>query len=171
MSMLCEYQRREAELVKILENKDMEIQDYKDQGILPSRKHIETSRFDAKAFKKNSVTTKVIADASEKPLSAFISSESINLYGEILKQSSISRQEYLLESIQGHDLTETYPTQPIMEHVEETLCLSHATHASKSSKSFQDDELKRRGLIEKRLAEQKLRDESKQKKSRKIKNL
>lgn len=58
MAMVGELTRRQQELIKIIQSKDKEIDDYKSQGARCSRKHIETPSFVETAFEMNMMTSK-----------------------------------------------------------------------------------------------------------------
>ncbi|CAC5404295.1 NHEJ1 [Mytilus coruscus] len=58
MAMVGELTRRQRELIKILQSKDKEIDDYKSQGGKTTRKHIETQEFVETAFENTMLMSK-----------------------------------------------------------------------------------------------------------------
>lgn len=62
-----ELYRRQQELSYMLERKDREIQDYKDQGTSVSRKHLETPYFDRPEYQRTSTANQAFLDFCSRP--------------------------------------------------------------------------------------------------------
>ncbi|RNA29178.1 non-homologous end-joining factor 1-like isoform X2 [Brachionus plicatilis] len=64
----AEYQQRELELIKIIQAKDKELDDYKSQGIELTRKYLETEPFETSKFDNDLRSKSEIADLIEDPV-------------------------------------------------------------------------------------------------------
>jgi len=94
--MLNELLRRQQELYILLEKKDREIQDYRDNGAVITRKHLQTLPFDRKAFENVSNLNKDFISSCSSSTSNFtvLSNDATkNIYRSIMmnKQSDQSQ--------------------------------------------------------------------------------
>ncbi|OWF35318.1 non-homologous end-joining factor 1-like [Mizuhopecten yessoensis] len=92
MGMVSELARRQKELVKVIENKDKEIDDYKTQGVKTSRKHIETKRFVETAFENEMLMAKTFESSVKALGSTAFEEAGQDLYRQIMtKHAWINR--------------------------------------------------------------------------------
>lgn len=92
MAMVGELTRRQEELVKVIQNKDKEIDDYKSQGTKASRKHIETPAFVETAFEMNMMTSKGFEKRVKEFESRTFDAKGQDLYRQIMtKRAWINR--------------------------------------------------------------------------------
>ncbi|XP_060077225.1 non-homologous end-joining factor 1-like [Ylistrum balloti] len=84
MGMVCELTRRQKELVKVVQNKDKEIDDYKSQGVKTSRKHIETKSFVETAFENEMLMSKMFENSVKSLGSTAFDEAGQDLYRQIM---------------------------------------------------------------------------------------
>ncbi|XP_033098033.1 non-homologous end-joining factor 1-like isoform X2 [Anneissia japonica] len=176
MTMVGEMSRRESDLMKLLSKKDAEIEDYKAAGGKVSRKYLRTVPFDEKAFRKEMITSKGFEQqVLTGGLSAFAGSAG-DLYKEVqIKHSWLSRSqggagvgpmdEFMLDGrlLQSDFTTGSpmgSPTKSITPHQ------SPVKIASAEGSPTKDTELLRRQALERKLNEERTRQESKRKKKK-----
>ncbi|CAG2242572.1 NHEJ1 [Mytilus edulis] len=94
MAMVGELTRRQRELIKILQNKDKEIEDYKSQGGKTTRKHIETQEFVETAFENTMLMSKGFEEEVKSFGSSAFDDSGQDLYRQIMtKHSWLHRQK------------------------------------------------------------------------------
>ncbi|XP_052091104.1 non-homologous end-joining factor 1-like isoform X1 [Mytilus californianus] len=94
MAMVGELTRRQRELIKILQSKDKEIDDYKSQGGKTTRKHIETQEFVETAFENTMLMSKGFEEEVESFGSSAFDDSGQDLYRQIMtKHSWLHRQK------------------------------------------------------------------------------
>lgn len=92
LGMVSELSRRQGELVKIISNKDKEIDDYKSQGVKTSRKHMETKGFVETAFENEMLLSKDFESSVNNLGSTAFDETCQDLYRQIMtKQAWINR--------------------------------------------------------------------------------
>ncbi|KAL4229596.1 Non-ous end-joining factor 1 [Mactra antiquata] len=92
MAMVSELNRRQQELVKIIESKDKQIEDYKSQGAKCSRKHFETPTFVETAFEMSMMTSKSFDNHMKDVELKTFNSKNQDMYRQIMsKRAFINR--------------------------------------------------------------------------------
>lgn len=192
MAMVAELSRRQQELLKIIQNKDKEIDDYKSQGAKVSRKHIETVPFVETAFEMNMMTSKGFEDQVQNFLSCTFEAKGQDLYRQVMSKhawvnrspNKASEDDSLLDDMNSEESrrSSTGPSwgnsrlppslQPSKSPEKSPKSASPSPSKSSPSKSSpavsptKDTEMMRRQALERRLEleEQKKMEKTKKKK-------
>lgn len=192
LAMVGELTRRQKELIKIIQTKDKEIDDYKSQGVKASRKHIETQEFVETAFEMNMMTSKNFENQMRgQGLSAF-DAKGQDLYRQVMcKKAWVNRspgkgdtvEDSLLDDISndGDRKPSTGPSwgtsrlPPSLVGSKSPNKSPSPTKSARSSKSVtpesspvKDSELLRRQALERRLEQEETKKQEKNKKKKKI---
>lgn len=101
LAMVAELSRRNDELVKVIDAKDKEIDDYKSQGAKASRKHIETSTFVRTAFENNMIMSKEFEQEVKRLGLSGFSEDNQDLYRQIM-----TRYAYLTRPVTADETDE-----------------------------------------------------------------
>ncbi|XP_061188608.1 non-homologous end-joining factor 1-like [Saccostrea echinata] len=101
LAMVAELTRRNKELIKIIEAKDKEIDDYKSQGAKTSRKHIETAMFVTTAFENDMIMSRDFEEEVKRLGSSGFSEDNQDLYRQIM-----TRYAYLTRPVAAEETTD-----------------------------------------------------------------
>ncbi|XP_023235960.1 non-homologous end-joining factor 1-like isoform X4 [Centruroides sculpturatus] len=84
LGMIAELQQRQACLLSIIEKKDLEIEDYKEQEAKVSRKYLETKPFNSHQFFQDRNNTEVLARTIEESFIRVFNEENNDLYTSVV---------------------------------------------------------------------------------------
>lgn len=82
--MFAELQQRQALLFSIIKKKDLEIEDYKDQGNKLSRKYLETKVFDINQFLQERSNSEVLEESIEESIKNVFNKENDQFYTSVV---------------------------------------------------------------------------------------
>lgn len=82
--MFAELQQRQALLFSIIKKKDLEIEDYKDQGNKLSRKYLETKVFDINQFLQERNNSEVLEESIEESIKNVFNKENDQFYTSVV---------------------------------------------------------------------------------------
>ncbi|XP_022090848.1 non-homologous end-joining factor 1-like [Acanthaster planci] len=196
LTMVSELSRREAELHKILKKKDAEIEDYKAAGGKVSRKHLETTPFDAKAFNSDMNFSKAFESQVQSLGASAFSEPGQELYRQVMMTNAwlnrpteqASSDEEFSDDMSGDPGQTAGATGPSWAHRLPPSLVANAQTAGASyasptksvtpkgspvkgagspGSSAEDTELLRRQALERRLAEEKAKQQQQVKKKKK----
>ncbi|XP_074652956.1 non-homologous end-joining factor 1-like [Tubulanus polymorphus] len=89
LSMVSELTRRQNELYKLLTDKDREINDYRLQGVKPTRKNVKTCEFDCTVFDSKMLASKEFEDeVAALGANTFQTEHGRKLYSQIMTKYS-----------------------------------------------------------------------------------
>eukprot|EP00111_Clytia_hemisphaerica_P020979 TCONS_00061874-protein len=194
--LTSELNRRQQELFYMLERKDRELQDYKDQGAVASRRHLETVQFDRVNFQTSSNVHQTFLDSCTNPTLNSLTKDLKDLHRNVVLNTAskvLPAEAAPREQQKAGPSMSTFDTVPIVPGRGEDI--SSWVNEKRIGGSFvqdqldagkdplqpdpdtqpvvvtealspQEEELKRREALKKKLNEQ---TEKKAKKKRKIK--
>lgn len=194
MAMVGELTRRQQELVKIIQAKDKQIDDYKSQGAKCSRKHIETPNFVETAFEMNMMTSKGFVEQMKDIELKTFDIKSQDLYRQIMSKrawvnksptKATSEDESLLDDMSSADDNRRTSTgqswgnsrlpPSLQQSKSPTKSPKKTPSPSKSSNNstpeaspVKDTELLRRQALERKLELEESKKKEKSKKKKKI---
>lgn len=84
LAMFAELQQRQAALLSIIKKKDLEIEDYKDQGNKLSRKYLETKVFDINQFLQERSNSEVLEESIEESIRNIFNKENDQFYTSVV---------------------------------------------------------------------------------------
>ncbi|XP_065054002.1 non-homologous end-joining factor 1-like isoform X4 [Rhopilema esculentum] len=148
-SIIGELSKRQNELFSIIEKKDVEIQDMKDQGATPSRRNLETELFVSSTFLQQRFQSEEFSEVVANPIKAFTDEHCQKLFGKVV----LRRQDGKMSS---HDRVKEQDTDQEVTSNTSTQMTSLADEEGSTSTCLHqnsDEDLTRREIIEKKLAE------------------
>ncbi|XP_072174055.1 non-homologous end-joining factor 1-like [Diadema setosum] len=193
LTLVSELMRRERELQRLMKRKDEEIEDYKMSGAKISRKHKLTQVFDGKAFNQEMVQSKAFKAEVEAGGKRAFSSQGQDLYKEVMVTRAwlnrpvdkvvLSEEDNDSNDDAGPSATNRGSGVPLwmtgapratpidVPMTTETPSPAKSSPSKSPTKpapsaSTQETELMRREALEKKLAEEKLKLQSKKKKKK-----
>lgn len=170
LAMVSELQRRNQELVKAVKKRDKEVLDYRGTYGPPSRKHLETSPFDEKAFLNEMIVSKEFEHSVTDSFVSFVTPDCQALYRDVemirewLRKPREEQAIVLEDDATSGSWANRLPgslvpptTSPLKKS---------PIKAAKDASPSKDVELQRRAELNKRLAESD--DKKKGKKKKKL---
>lgn len=166
LTIIGELGDQRRELCRIIEKKDREIQDYKDQGVTVSRRNFETAPFKSSEYIAERLESKKLLDAIKDPLNVFSETTCQELFRSVLHEARrVPDPKFSTTLVMASSIGATSDTTDISEGVQ--------PQALPSSIPLQCDpqendvtEHTRREVIAKRLARKASRSAAKRKKSK-----
>lgn len=185
LGMVGELTRRNKELVKVIEAKDKEIDDYKSQGAKTSRKHIETAVFVSTAFENNMIMSKEFEQEVKQLGSSGFSEDNQDLYRQIMtRYAYLTRPEAADSTEESMEDKKTTPSVNSWESNRFPASLTgrspvksannspqkSPTKGSSSTESSpaKDSELLRRQALERKLEDEERKKSEPKKKKKKL---
>jgi len=163
LSMIGELMQQRKDLFNIISRKDNEIQDYRDQGVVASRKSLETTRIESSKYLEDRPSAKDYLELVEDPLVVFSEESCQRLYRHALEE-----RRRMGES-RGPTSLLTKPIERNPEELKTQAIDATFLEPPLPSEDNQGDEMKRRRLIASKLAGK--AGDTKAKKKRKNVNL
>ncbi|XP_071155475.1 non-homologous end-joining factor 1-like isoform X2 [Mytilus edulis] len=184
MAMVGELTRRQRELIKILQNKDKEIEDYKSQGGKTTRKHIETQEFVETAFENTMLMSKGFEEEVKSFGSSAFDDSGQDLYRQIMTKHSWLHRQKNEEELPVNDTSDqgrkpstgtSWGSSRLPPSVTGPPSQKSPNKSPASSKSntpdtspIKDTELMRRQALERRLESDEAKKHEKTKKKKKM---
>ncbi|XP_065054000.1 non-homologous end-joining factor 1-like isoform X3 [Rhopilema esculentum] len=113
-SIIGELSKRQNELFSIIEKKDVEIQDMKDQGATPSRRNLETELFVSSTFLQQRFQSEEFSEVVANPIKAFTDEHCQKLFGKVVlrrQDGKMSSHDRVKEQDTDQEVTSNTSTQ------------------------------------------------------------
>lgn len=152
VTMVAELSRRQQHLTDIIKNKDLQIEDYKAEGIKLMRRYTADEPFDEEAFTTDMILSKEFDNLVKKPCETAFGNNVKALYTAVMKQK--------MDTLSNDALKVTRNTAEKCPNTVVTV-RSHAL-----PDSDKDLELTRRLELEKNIANEKMKNEREKKRKK-----